>query len=42
MTCKNCEYNNRKKYSKTIVTCPKTQNLVLVTSKFCVEKCDAK
>lgn len=42
MTCKQCKYNNRKKYLKTIVLCPKSKNQVLITSKFCVEKSDER
>ena len=42
MNCKNCKFNNRKKYFQTIVICPRTKNKVLVTSKFCVEKYDKR
>ncbi|MEI6856712.1 hypothetical protein [Psychrilyobacter sp.] len=42
MKCKKCKFSNRKKHVQTIVVCPRTKNEVLVTPKFCIEKCDEK
>lgn len=42
MDCKKCKFGKRKKYFQTIVICPRTKKEVLVTHKFCIEKCDEK